>query len=108
MSTSFSVLVNGKAHNYFHPSRGIIQGDPLYPYIFILCMEPLIRHLDKIGRSLRNNVGLLIPPRGFIITNMMFTDDCLIFAKATNTEARKIAKVLNDFSYVSRQKNKLS
>ena len=34
----------------------------------------------------------------------MFADDCLIFAKATKTATRNIAKVLNDFSHASRQK----
>ena len=64
-------------------------------------MEPLIRHLDKVGGSPRNNVGLPTSPRGFRVTNMMFADDRLIFAKVTNIAARNIAKVLNDFSHAS-------
>ncbi|GKV12610.1 hypothetical protein SLEP1_g23732 [Rubroshorea leprosula] len=40
-SSSLSILINGEKTDSFSPSRGIQQGDPLSPYIFIMCMEHL-------------------------------------------------------------------
>ena len=44
---SFSILVNGKPYGMVHPSRGIRQGDPLSPYLFLLCVEGFTTLLAK-------------------------------------------------------------
>ena len=46
-SSSTSILVNGDALERFEPSRGIRQGDPLSPYIFILCMDYLGHFIEQ-------------------------------------------------------------
>lgn len=103
-SVSFSVLVNGKPEGNFKPLRGIRQGDPLSPYIFILCMEPLIRTFNVASQRTKHHIGLLSSPHGLRISNLMFADDCLIFGKASKVGARRILKILDDFSVASGQK----
>ena len=60
-SCTLSVLWNGEALPTFAPSRGLRQGDPLYPYLFILAMEKLsylIQHAVNRGRSTTDNIIL--------------------------------------------------
>jgi hypothetical protein len=46
-STLFSILVNGVPSKPFSPSRGIRQGDPLFPFLFILMVEGMNRAIKE-------------------------------------------------------------
>ena len=43
----FSILINGTLHRFFGSSRGLRQGDPLFPLLFDLVMEAIGKMLDK-------------------------------------------------------------
>uniref|UniRef100_A0A2N9H5P7 Reverse transcriptase domain-containing protein n=1 Tax=Fagus sylvatica TaxID=28930 RepID=A0A2N9H5P7_FAGSY len=83
-SVRFSVLVNGNSRGFFHTSRGLRQGDPLSPLLFLLIMEALSRMLDKAceggfltGFSVGNSAEIMLA-----ISHLLFADDTLIMCGA--------------------------
>ena len=89
---SFSVRINGKAYGNIKPSRGIHQGDPLSPYLFLICAEGFTSLLAKakLDGRLHGVVACRNAPR---ITNLLFADDSLIFCQA-NSEMHVVSDTL--------------
>ena len=85
-SVSFEVLVNKGKTKSFKPSRGLRQGNPLSPYLFILGQEILSKLLDHELRS--NNIyGIKISISSPTITYVMYADNIVLFTKATRGDA---------------------
>ncbi|XP_057252132.1 secreted RxLR effector protein 78-like [Beta vulgaris subsp. vulgaris] len=82
-TVSFSVLVNGIPGETFVPQRGIRQGDPLSPYIFILCAEMLARQLQNASLAGTRSLGVTLGHSRVKIPFLTFADDTMIFAKAS-------------------------
>ena len=99
---SFSILINGKPHGMIHPSRGIRQGDPLSPYLFLLCAEGLSTLLKKV-KSEGWIKGVSICRRAPKVANLMFADDSLLFCQATWAEGETIVEILQIYERASGQ-----
>ena len=99
---SFSILINGKEYGNIWPSRGIRQGDPLSPYMFLLCVEGFTSLLEKA--ELDGHIrGAFICRRAPRISNLMFADDSIIFCRATSGEVGVINEVLQTYANASGQ-----
>ncbi|XP_074289594.1 uncharacterized protein LOC141614747 [Silene latifolia] len=102
-SVSFEVLINGNPSRLFKPSRGIRQGDPLSPYLFILCaevMSSLIRQAVEAG-SIH---GIRVATNAPVVSHLLFADDSILFVKANQLEANRVKGILNRYEMASGQR----
>jgi len=76
-STEVSVLVNGSLTSTFKLEKGVRQGDPLSPYLFIVSMEGLTIAI-KEATTKRLIKGVELPKMGPKVTNFHYTDDTFL------------------------------
>jgi hypothetical protein len=95
-TTRYAVKVNGELTPPVVPSRGIRQGDPISPYLFLLRTEGLsclLQKKDGLGElhGLRN--GRQGPP----IFHLLFADDSIFFATSDSRSVNSLKDVLNKY-----------
>ncbi|KAL0322482.1 UNVERIFIED_CONTAM: putative mitochondrial protein [Sesamum angustifolium] len=101
-SPSFSLLINGASFDFFRPSRGIRQGDPLSPYMFITYAEILSRLLSY-EESIGNLKGIKVSRSAPSISHLFYADDLTIFCRAEEEDAQTVRNCLKKFEQWSSQ-----
>eukprot|EP00253_Pinus_taeda_P026164 PITA_26164 len=99
-SPNFSILVNGTPSKTFNASRGIRQGDPLSPFLFILVAEGLGRFIKK-ERETNRIKGLKLWGNNLPLTHQQFVDDIMLFGEPTVKEVRHLRRILDLFAEAS-------
>ncbi|XP_019155928.1 PREDICTED: uncharacterized protein LOC109152735 [Ipomoea nil] len=101
-SVRYRVLVNGKPSNEIIPSRGLRQGDPLSPYLFIICAEGLSLLLQDAQAKGRMH-GCRVARGAPSISHLFFADDSLLFFKANMQETMEVKRCLAVYEEFSGQ-----
>lgn len=101
-TVTFSTLINNQAFGWIQPKRGLRQGDPLSPFLFILCTEGLIHMLES---AVCNNKiqGIKFSDRGPMVHHMLFADDSLLICRANEEQARELMRILKIYERATGQ-----
>ncbi|KAE8773845.1 retrotransposon unclassified [Hordeum vulgare] len=96
-SGSTAVNINGEVGPFFQASRGVKQGDPIFPLLFNLAVDALASILDKakLARHIQGMVGHLISGGG--VSHLQYADDTMIMVTGSDSDIviHRIADNLN-------------
>ncbi|KAL0290483.1 UNVERIFIED_CONTAM: Retrovirus-related Pol polyprotein from type-2 retrotransposable element R2DM [Sesamum radiatum] len=97
---SYSVCINGAPHGFFRGARGLRQGDPMSPFLFVLVMEVLTLILRQ---RIEQNGGFSYHWRceAVQLFQLSFADDLLLFSKAEPNSIQLFKDGLIDFAELS-------
>ena len=84
-SISYSIILNGQLVCHIKPSRGLRQGDPLSPYLFLMCAMGLQSLLNK-AESEEHIQGVAICRNDPKVPHLLFVDDSVLFCHAKEEE----------------------
>jgi len=101
-TVSYRIKVNGDLTENFVPERGLRQGDPLSPYLFLLCAEgfwALLQQAEQEGRL----AGVKVCHQAPSVSHLLFADDSLIMIRATEGDANQLQDILDLYENCSGQ-----
>ncbi|XP_071923058.1 uncharacterized protein [Coffea arabica] len=101
-TVSYSFNLNGQKVGHIKPSRGLRQGDPLSPYLFIICMEGLSNLIKKAVDS-KQLTGIKVCKDSPMISHLFFADDALLCCKASKEEAKKVKEIIQTYGQATGQ-----
>ncbi|XP_040956169.1 uncharacterized protein [Gossypium hirsutum] len=102
-SVSYSVCFNENMGKTFLPSRGLRQGDPLSPFLFLICGEGL-SSLMRLAQEENILKGVKASRRGPAISHLLFADDCILFVEATDRGSYSLKQTLQEYETSSGQR----
>lgn len=101
-TVSYSYLINDSVYEVLKPSRGIRQGDPISPYLFILCGE-VLSGLCKQAATEGTLQGVRVARGCPRVNHLLFADDTMFFCSVSTTSCQKLAEILLKYEAASGQ-----
>lgn len=92
---TYSIALNGCLHGFIKGRKGLRQGDPLSPFLFVLCLE----YFSRMVKGATNNTEFNYHPKcaPLKITHLTFADDLMLFARGDTTSIRILMNCLANF-----------
>ena len=89
-TASFSVLINDSPVGFFPSSRGLRQGDPLSPYLFVIGMEALVCLINRVVEGNYLSGSKIADRRGeeLVISHLLYAEDTLLFCEADKDQLK--------------------
>lgn len=101
-TVSCNVHFNGEQLPFFQPTRGIQQGDPLSPYLFILLANMLSNMISQ-AINMGNLKGIKLNRWCPVLSHPFFADDAIFFIEAKLQECLNLANILNQYCLATGQ-----
>ena len=102
-SVRYNVRINSRETDTFTPTRGLRQGDPLSPYLFLFVAEGLSSMLK--GAENRGELqGVQVCRDAPSVSHLLFADDSLILMQADRNNAEALKSLLDRYCSSSGQK----
>ncbi|XP_073037090.1 uncharacterized protein [Primulina eburnea] len=98
----FSVNINGLLSGFFGSTRGLRQGDPLSPLLFVLGAEYLSRGLDRL--YLQHPALRYRSDCDILISHLAYADDVIIFASGGTRGMQRLVDFLHHYENCSGQR----
>ncbi|CAH9093039.1 unnamed protein product [Cuscuta europaea] len=98
-TSSFSISINGSLHGWFEGKRGLRQGDPMSPLLFVICLEYFSRLIER--RTLDPTFRYHPLCSKLKITHLAYADDLMLFSKGNYASIKILVEALNDYGLAS-------
>ena len=102
-SVRYKVMINGSPFGQITPTRGLRQGDPLSPYLFVMCTEVLVQMLKR-AEQMKKISGLRVARRAPLVSHLLFADDSMFYCKGSEEELNQVSQILPNYSMASGQR----
>lgn len=101
-SVSLAVTINGKTGGHFHPLRGLRQGDPISPYLFLFTTDVFSALIQEACNS-GSLSGIKLSHFGPSLSHLFFADDSLFFIKASRGDCSELMRIIDVYCEASGQ-----
>nr|GEU91456.1 reverse transcriptase [Tanacetum cinerariifolium] len=92
-------IVNEDSIGVINPQRGLRQGDPISPYLFIIVADVLSRQISK-AMALGSLSGIKMDRACLVVSHILFADDFLFLLKASHADCSAITRILDSYCQV--------